>query len=99
MDGTEQDDYARSAGILIDGAVLVFVFTAMTMTAVGRAALVMEEEVRRQFREKPGIMDGTEQPDYARCVDISTDGAIKRMIVPSMLAIVAPVAVGVLFGV
>ena len=86
------------AGMFI-GALLVFVFTAMTMTAVGRAALVMVEEVRRQFREKPGIMDGTQQPDYARCVDISTDGAIRRMIVPSMLAIVAPVVVGILFGV
>jgi K(+)-stimulated pyrophosphate-energized sodium pump len=86
------------AGTFI-GALLVFVFTAMTMTAVGRAALVMVEEVRRQFREIPGIMAGTGTPDYARCVDISTEGAIRKMIVPSMLAIAAPVVVGVLFGI
>jgi len=86
------------AGTFI-GALLVFVFSAMTMTAVGRAALVMVEEVRRQFREKPGIMAGTEKPDYARCVDISTDGAIKKMIAPSIMAIVVPVFVGILFGV
>ncbi len=81
------------------GALLVFVFGAMTMTAVGRAALVMVEEVRRQFREIAGIMEGKATPDYARCVDISTEGAIKKMVVPSMLAIVAPVIVGILFGV
>ncbi len=81
------------------GALLVFVFAAMTMTAVGRAALVMVEEVRRQFREIPGIMEGTATPDYARCVDISTDGALKKMVVPSMMAVVVPVIVGILFGV
>ncbi len=81
------------------GTLLVFVFSAMTMTAVGRAALVMVEEVRRQFREIPGIMEGTATPDYARCVDISTDGALKKMVVPSMMAVVVPVFVGILFGV
>ncbi|NUQ33803.1 MAG: sodium-translocating pyrophosphatase [Planctomycetaceae bacterium] len=84
---------------LFIGGLLVFVFAAMTMTAVGDAALYMVEEVRRQFKEKPGIMAGTEKPDYARCVDISTSGAIKKMIVPSLLAIIAPVVVGVVFGV
>jgi K(+)-stimulated pyrophosphate-energized sodium pump len=86
------------SGLFI-GTLLVFVFSAMTMTAVGRAALVMVEEVRRQFREIPGIMEGTATPDYARCVDISTEGAIRKMIVPSMLAVITPVIVGVLFGV
>jgi K(+)-stimulated pyrophosphate-energized sodium pump len=86
------------SGIFV-GALLVFVFAAMTMTAVGRAALVMVEEVRRQFREIPGIMEGTATPDYARCVDISTDGALKKMIVPSMMAVIVPVIVGIVFGV
>jgi K(+)-stimulated pyrophosphate-energized sodium pump len=86
------------AGLFI-GALLVFVFAAMTMTAVGRAALVMVEEVRRQFREIPGIMEGTATPDYARCVDISTDGALKKMVVPSMMAVIVPVIVGVVFGI
>ena len=86
------------SGIFV-GALLVFVFSAMTMTAVGRAALVMVEEVRRQFREIPGIMEGTATPDYARCVDISTDGALKKMVVPSMMAVVVPVIVGIVFGV
>jgi K(+)-stimulated pyrophosphate-energized sodium pump len=86
------------SGIFI-GALLVFVFAAMTMTAVGRAALVMVEEVRRQFREIPGIMEGTGTPDYARCVDISTDGALKKMVVPSMMAVIVPVIVGIVFGI
>jgi len=86
------------SGLFI-GTLLVFVFSAMTMTAVGRAALVMVEEVRRQFREIPGIMEGTATPDYARCVDISTDGALKKMVVPSMMAVVVPVFVGILFGI
>ncbi len=86
------------SGIFV-GALLVFVFSAMTMTAVGRAALVMVEEVRRQFREIPGIMEGTATPDYARCVDISTDGALKKMVVPSMMAVIVPVIVGIVFGV
>ena len=81
------------------GVLLVFVFSAMTMKAVGRAANAMVKEVRRQFREIVGIMDGTGQPDYARCVSISTTGAQKAMIVPSLLALVVPVAVGLLLGV
>ena len=86
------------SGLFI-GALLVFVFAAMTMTAVGKAALDMVEEVRRQFKEKPGIMEGTDTPDYARCVDISTTGALREMIVPSVMAVIAPVLVGIFFGV
>ena len=81
------------------GAMMVLVFSAMTMKAVGRAAGSMVEEVRRQFKEAPGIMEGTAKPDYARCVAISTAGAQREMIVPSLMAIAVPVAVGLLFGV
>ena len=80
-------------GLLI-GALLPFVFSSLTMQAVGRAAMRMIEEVRRQFREIPGIMDGTGRPDYARAVDISTSGALREMVLPGLLAIVAPVLVG-----
>jgi len=81
------------------GVMLVFLFCAMTMEAVGRAANAMVMEVRRQFREIPGIMEGTGTPDYARCVAISTAGAQKEMIVPSLLALMVPVGVGLLLGV
>ena len=81
------------------GGMLAFVFCAMTMKAVGRAAGAMVDEVRRQFKEHPGIMTGTEKPDYARCVAISTRAAQKEMIVPSLLAIAAPVAIGLVLGV
>ncbi len=81
------------------GAVTVFYFSAMTMSAVGRAAGAMVQEVRRQFQEKPGILEGTEKPDYALCVQISTAGAQREMVAPSILAITVPVIVGVLFGV
>ncbi len=81
------------------GAMMAFVFCAMTMKAVGRAAGAMVNEVRRQFREIPGIMEGTGKPDYARCVSISTTGAQKEMILPSMLAIIIPVITGLLLGV
>ena len=84
---------------LFIGAVMAFYFCALTMKAVGRAAGAMVEEVRRQFREKPGIMEGTEKPDYARCVEISTAGAQREMIYPSLIAIIVPVAVGLLFNV
>ena len=80
-------------GLLI-GAMLPFVFSALTMKAVGRAAMEIVNEVRRQFREIPGIMDGTGKPDYARCVDISTKGALKEMIVPGLMAVVVPIATG-----
>ncbi len=81
------------------GVLLVFLFSAMTMKAVGRAANAMVKEVRRQFKEIPGIMEGTGQPDYARCVAISTAGAQREMIAPSLLALVMPVAVGLLLDV
>ena len=84
---------------MLAGVLLVFLFSAMTMKAVGRAANAMVKEVRRQFKEIPGIMEGTGQPDYARCVAISTAGAQKEMIVPSLLALVMPVAVGLLLDV
>ena len=84
---------------LFIGAVMAFYFCALTMKAVGRAAGAMVEEVRRQFRERPGIMKGEEKPDYARCVEISTVGAQREMIFPSLIAIVVPVAVGLVFDV
>ncbi len=83
---------------LFIGAMLPFLFSAMTMNSVGRAANQMIEEVRRQFRERPGIMAGTEKPDHARCVDISTGAALKEMVTPGVMAIVAPLAVGFLLG-
>ena len=81
------------------GSMMAFLFCSMTMKAVGRAAGAMVEEVRRQFREKPGIMDGKEKPDYAECVEISTRGAQREMIIPSVIALVAPVAAGAMLGV
>ncbi len=85
-------------GVFI-GAMMAFVFCAMTMKAVGRAAGAMVNEVRRQFREIAGIMDGSAKPDYATCVMISTKGAQREMLVPSLLAIVVPVLVGIILGV
>jgi K(+)-stimulated pyrophosphate-energized sodium pump len=81
------------------GCMMAFVFCAMTMKAVGRAAGDMVNEVRRQFKEMPGIMEGKVTPDFARCVAISTRGAQKEMIVPSLLAIIVPVLAGVILGV
>lgn len=85
-------------GVFI-GAMMCFLFSAMSMKAVGRAAGKMVEEVRRQFREIPGIMEGKAKPEYAKCVAISTAGAQSEMIVPSLIAIVVPLIVGVVFGV
>jgi len=85
-------------GIFI-GAMMAFLFSAMSMKAVGRAAGKMVEEVRRQFREIPGIMEGKAKPEYAKCVEISTKGAQSEMLVPSLMAIAVPLVVGVLFGV
>jgi K(+)-stimulated pyrophosphate-energized sodium pump len=80
------------------GAMTVFFFTSLTIRAVGKAAGVIVEEVRRQFREKKGIMAGTEDPDYAAAVDIATKSALREMILPGIVAVVAPVVVGLAFG-
>ena len=84
---------------LFIGSAMAFYFCALTMKAVGRAAGAMVQEVRRQFRERPGIMKREEKPDYARCVAISTVGAQREMILPSLIAIIVPVIVGLVFNV
>jgi K(+)-stimulated pyrophosphate-energized sodium pump len=91
-------NYKVLVGVFL-GSMLAFLFTGLTMNAVGRAAQKMVEEVRRQFREIKGILEGTAEPDYARCVEISTKGAQLEMILPSALAILIPIATGVIFGV
>ena len=83
---------------LMLGAMLPYIFSAMAMTAVGKAAFDVVNEVRRQFRETVGLMDGTTRPDYARCVDIATGAALREMILPGAIAVVAPVAVGLMLG-
>ncbi len=85
------------AGLLI-GGMLPMLFSALTMNSVGKAANQMIEEVRRQFHEFPGIMEGTQKPDYAKCVDISTAAALKEMLLPGALAVVCPIAVGLILG-
>ena len=85
------------AGLLI-GGMLPMLFSALTMNSVGKAANQMIEEVRKQFREFPGIMEGTQKPDYARCVDISTGAALKEMLLPGALAVICPIAVGLILG-
>jgi len=83
---------------LFIGGMLPFLFSAFTMQSVGKAAFQMIEEVRRQFREIPGVMEGTAKPDYANCVNISTKASLKEMLVPGIMAVVAPIIVGVLLG-
>lgn len=85
------------AGAFI-GGMLPFLFSALTMTAVGDAANAMVQEVRQQFRSKPGILQGTEEPDYARCIEISTTASLKKMIIPGVLAVVAPLVIGLSLG-
>lgn len=84
---------------LFVGGMLPFLFSAMTMESVGKAAYEMIEEVRRQFREIPGIMEGKAVPEYAKCVDISTAAALKEMMVPGLMAVISPIAMGLILGV
>jgi K(+)-stimulated pyrophosphate-energized sodium pump len=83
------------AGLLI-GGMLTYFFTARTMEAVGNAAFSLIEEIRRQFKEIPGLMEGTAKPEYARCVDISTKAALREMVIPGLMAVIAPLAVGMI---
>jgi K(+)-stimulated pyrophosphate-energized sodium pump len=85
------------AGLFV-GAMIPFIFSSLAIAAVGRAAMKMVEEVRRQFRELPGIMEGTTKPEYDKCVAISTQASIKEMIAPGLIALLVPVIVGFLFG-
>ncbi|MCH2104091.1 MAG: sodium-translocating pyrophosphatase, partial [Planctomycetes bacterium] len=85
-------------GLLV-GGLLPFLFSAMTMRAVGKAANEMVEEIRRQFREIPGILEGTGKPDAARCVDISTQGSLRQMVLPGAMAVLVPIVMGKLMGV
>jgi K(+)-stimulated pyrophosphate-energized sodium pump len=86
-------------GGLLFGAMLPFIFSAMTMKSVGKAALDMVKEVRRQFKEIPGLMEGKNKPDYAKCVDISTNASLREMIAPGILVLASPILMGYLFGV
>jgi K(+)-stimulated pyrophosphate-energized sodium pump len=90
-------DVPTLLGLLV-GSVMPFLFSALAMQAVGRAAFSIVNEVRRQFREIPGLMEGTGRPEYAKCVAISTRGAIREMILPGLLAILAPILVGIFLG-
>ena len=85
------------AGLFV-GAMIPFIFSSLAIRAVGEAAMAMVEEVRRQFRTIPGIMEGTGKPDYAKCVEISTNASIKKMMLPGAIALISPVIVGFVFG-
>lgn len=85
------------AGLFI-GAMIPFIFSSLAITAVGKAAMAMVEEVRRQFREIPGILEGKGKPEYQKCVEISTDASIKKMLLPGAIALVSPILVGFIFG-
>tara|TARA_B100000686_G_C16452424_1_gene792788 strand:- start:6 stop:854 length:849 start_codon:yes stop_codon:yes gene_type:complete len=90
-------DHKVMMGLII-GAIMPFLFAALTMQAVGRAAYEMVQEVRRQFREIKGLLEGTAEADYARAVDISTRGAMKEMVLPGLIAIAVPIVVGAILG-
>ncbi len=96
-DGINLLDHKVLVGLLV-GAMLPFLFSAFTMSAVGRAAFSIVNEVRRQFREIPGLMEGTNRPEYAKCVDIATRGALREMIIPGLMAVVVPVSAGFILG-
>ncbi|MCR4594184.1 MAG: sodium/proton-translocating pyrophosphatase, partial [Clostridiales bacterium] len=91
-------DFRVTIGLLI-GGMLPFIFSALTMDSVSKAANDMIEEVRRQFKNIPGIMDGTGKPDYKSCVSISTVAALREMLVPGIMAVLVPLGVGILLGV
>ncbi len=93
----ELTDVRVVAGLLL-GAMIPFLFSSMAMNAIGKAAFAMIEEVRRQFREKPGILNETEEPDYKKCVDISTNSSLQEMILPGLTAAITPLLVGFLGG-
>jgi K(+)-stimulated pyrophosphate-energized sodium pump len=97
MESIDILDTKVTIGLLI-GGMLPFVFSAMTMESVSKAANHMIEEVRRQFRTIPGIMEGTAKPDYKSCVAISTTAALKEMMIPGVMAVLAPLAVGIVLG-
>lgn len=97
LDTIDLKDPKVMVGLFI-GGLLPFLFSALSIQAVGRAAQKMIDEVRRQFREIPGIMEGTGKPEYERCVDISTAAALREMVIPGLMAVVVPVAVGLVLG-
>lgn len=98
MDELHLEDPKFIVGVLI-GAMLPYLFSALTITSVGKAANKMIDEVRKQFKDDPGIMLGTSKPNYARCVDISTKAALKEMILPGVIAVLSPIIIGFVFGV
>jgi len=89
---------AKVLAMLLVGAMIPYFFSSLAIAAVGRAAMAMVKEVRRQFKEMPGIMEGTQTPDYEKCVDISTKASIREMIAPGALALISPTLVGFIFG-
>ncbi len=97
LDKIDLTDANVVAGMLIGGAI-PFLIAALTMNSVGKAAFIMIQEIRRQFREIPGIMEGTAEPDSARCIDISTQAALKEMVAPALTAVIVPILVGFIMG-